>query len=204
MSNGLMLTAGHNFLPKPWSEVNEYSLHCGAGMLPAKPARWHVPPVKHPSFELFTGYRSGNSSFGKDLAIVRVCSKPPETPFRLPRPGELPELLSRPVYVAGYPNTDGFNGGTLALGVVRLGQSAACDELNGGQVEGTACYHLEDGTLVDTIGGMSGGPVWSVSGDAFVLVAVHVGESLAVLLTSDKVQWIEAAASALSGGCTDR
>jgi V8-like Glu-specific endopeptidase len=163
LDDNLLLTAGHNYAsPKaPWSVVTDRWVQCGvgfAGRTADKPL-WQL----RYGFDRKKQVRSPPDYkyhiYNRDYALVRLTENVPWTSdFEFPDERSLELANGDTVWIAGYPAEYPNDGSMLYHGRATV-RNVTNDTFE---------YEL------NTEGGTSGGPVWVVRDDRFIIVGIHV------------------------------
>tara|TARA_B100000700_G_C15046508_1_gene858219 strand:- start:1325 stop:2224 length:900 start_codon:yes stop_codon:yes gene_type:complete len=196
LSNGVLLTAAHNFY-KPWypSTVTQYAVNCGFGVVAGNEGfSFYAKKEEDVRTTIPASFRFHD--YDNDLALVATCQREQETKFRLPKNyQEVIKLIERPVTLAGFPaESDKSSGGVQLSGSQMFHGIINLDKTNQfctDQYGDTLRYaRTNPPSCLDTYGGQSGSPLWVKSSDDYVIVGVHVAEATAVMLTQEKIDWL--------------
>jgi V8-like Glu-specific endopeptidase len=206
LTGGILLTAGHNFGDSilAFSTAKDFHLECQTGyaspeseILSYDSFQASSGPLEyvHPAY--YFSFAFINKKFGSDASLVKLCplANGFTSSFRLATLDEIAffshavnieDADSKPtIFVAGYPH-----GSSMVAGI----------EAINGKFDGSRLMHIEtvatrvssDGVIDygfrNTVGGMSGGPVWIKKGTEYVIVGVHVTNGGAFLLDKSIIE----------------
>lgn len=172
LDNDLLLTAGHNYASPsaPWSVVSDRWVQCGVGFA--------VRTADDPLWQLRNGFDRKQHVrnppdykyyvYGRDYALVSLMAGVPwSSDFEFPDERSLELVDDDTVWIAGY-SAETPNDGSILYHGRAIVRNVTADTFEYG---------------VNTERGVSGGPVWVVRDQKFILVGIHVAAGKAARIS---------------------